>query len=73
MVNLNTLLPAGSGWVLHRAFSIDDLGEIIGTGTFNGSPSGFKLTPVPEPAALFTIIPLTTLALLRRRRSPRHP
>lgn len=67
MVDLNTLLPAGSGWVLTRAISINDLGEIIGTGTFNGSPSGFKLTPIPEPAVLVSLVVITTAALLRRR------
>jgi probable HAF family extracellular repeat protein len=68
MVNLNTLLPAGSGWVLQRAFSIDDAGAIMGTGTFNGVLSGFKLTPIPEPAALAGIAVMTIAAALQRRR-----
>lgn len=68
MVNLNTLLPANSGWVLQRAISINDLGEITGTGTFNGSPSGFKLTPVPEPAGVAMVMLLAVRGVLRRRR-----
>jgi len=69
MVNLNTVLPAGSGWVLQRAFSIDDAGVIMGTGTFNGAQSAFKLTPVPEPAAIAGMTLMTAAAALRRRRS----
>jgi hypothetical protein len=71
MVNLNTLLPAGSGWVLQRAFSIDDAGVIMGTGTFNGSPSGFKLTPIPEPTAVAALAMMAATVAIRRRRAPR--
>jgi probable HAF family extracellular repeat protein len=73
MVNLNSLLPAGSGWVLQRPISINDAGEIIGIGTFNGTRSGFKLTPIPEPAALAGVAMMTLAAVLRRRRRHRHP
>jgi probable HAF family extracellular repeat protein len=66
MVDLNSLLPPASGWVLTRAISIDDAGEIIGIGTFNGTKSGFKLTPVPEPAAIAGVTAMTVAALLRR-------
>lgn len=70
MVNLNTLLPANSGWVLQRALTINDLGEITGTGTLNGTPSGFKLAPIPEPAAVAGVaITGVLLALRRGRRS----
>lgn len=68
MVNLNSLLPAGSGWVLTRPISINDAGEIIGIGTFNGTQSGFKLTPVPEPAALAGLAIMTVATALRRGR-----
>ena len=68
MMNLNSLLPAGSGWVLQRPISINDVGEIIGIGTLNGTRSGFKLTPVPEPAALGGLALMTVTAALRRRR-----
>jgi len=71
MVDLNSLLPAGSGWVLKRPISINDAGEIIGTGTFNGTPSGFKLTPIPEPAATIGIILMALIAEPLRRRARR--
>lgn len=47
MVDLNTLLPADSGWVLLSANAINDAGQIAGEGRFNGEPRAFLLTP-PE-------------------------
>jgi probable HAF family extracellular repeat protein len=45
--NLNTLIPAGSGWTLFEADSISDTGQITGAGSINGSMShAFLLTPV---------------------------
>jgi probable HAF family extracellular repeat protein len=45
MVDLNTLIPANSGWVLTSATGIDDNGLITGTGTFNGTSQAFILAP----------------------------
>ncbi len=45
MIDLNTLLPSGSGWVLRRATGISAGGQIVGVGTFNGAARGFVLTP----------------------------
>jgi probable HAF family extracellular repeat protein len=45
MSDLNTLTPAGSGWVLENATSINNFGQIVGTGTLNGSFAGFRLDP----------------------------
>ena len=44
--DLNTLLPANSGWELNSAIDINDNGQIIGLGQFNGQFSGFLLTPI---------------------------
>jgi probable HAF family extracellular repeat protein len=67
--DLNDLIPENSGWFLGTAFDINNAGQIIGTGSFDGRTVGYLLTPIPEPAAgilgLFTI----ALLLLRRRRS----
>ena len=46
MYDLNALLPANSGWVLNEARSINDAGQIVGTGEFNGATRGFLLDPV---------------------------
>ena len=45
MTDLNALLPAGSGWVLTVASSINDGGQIVGSGTINGQIHAFVLTP----------------------------
>jgi probable HAF family extracellular repeat protein len=37
--DLNDLIPAGSGWVLQEAFSINDHGQIVGRGYLTSSPS----------------------------------
>jgi probable HAF family extracellular repeat protein len=47
MTDLNTLIPAGSGWVLQTATGINDNGQIVGTGSIGGQTHAFLLTPVP--------------------------
>lgn len=42
-MDLNSLLPPGSGWVLTNAESINDRGDIAGTGTFGGASRAFLL------------------------------
>ncbi len=44
-VDLNTLLPAGSGWTLTRASALNNRGWIVGSGTRDGKPHAFLLTP----------------------------
>lgn len=45
MVDLNTLIPPASGWVLTVANGVNDNGQIVGNGTINGQTHGFLLTP----------------------------
>lgn len=45
IVDLNTVLPPDSGWVLLSANAINDAGQIVGEGTLNGEPRAFLLTP----------------------------
>jgi probable HAF family extracellular repeat protein len=46
MIDLNTLIPPGSGLQLHDAIGINDRGEIAGTGTLaNGDQHAFLLIP----------------------------
>jgi len=49
IVDLNSLLPAGSGWKLTTATAVNDAGQVIGQGTDNGAAAAFELT---LPAAL---------------------
>ncbi len=46
MLDLNDLLPADSGWELVRALGINDAGEIVGEGLFQGTKRAFLLAPV---------------------------
>ncbi len=49
MIDLNTLLSDSiTGWDLQYAYAINDSGQIIGFGTYNGQVRAFLLTPVPE-------------------------
>jgi len=45
MLDLNTLIPANSGWFLQYALAINDKGQIVGYGLLNGQGEGFLLTP----------------------------
>ena len=64
VIDLNTLLPANSGWFLGEATAISEGGIIVGEGAFNGQEMGFELLPsaspsaaVPEPASLAILAP----------------
>lgn len=57
MVDLNTLLPADSGWVLLSANAINDAGQIAGEGLFDGQRRAFLLTP---PVASDTTPPVVS-------------
>ena len=45
MKDLNKMIPAGSGWVLIEADSINNAGQIVGQGTIGGKTHGYLLTP----------------------------
>lgn len=69
LVDLNSLLPSGSGWHLDLALAINDSGQIVGRGTIGGQQRAFLLSPVPEPDAWATLIAglgLLSLVLCRR-------
>lgn len=46
MFDLNSLIPSDSGWVLSQAFGINDAGQIVGTGIFDGQSEAFRLDPI---------------------------
>jgi uncharacterized membrane protein len=43
--DLNSRLPAGSGWVLSRALGVNAGGQIVGDGLLNGVVHVYRLTP----------------------------
>jgi hypothetical protein len=54
VTDLNTLIYPNSGWTLIDADSINDAGDIVGTGEYDGQNVPFLLTPegdvsIPEP------------------------
>jgi probable HAF family extracellular repeat protein len=46
MTDLNSLLPANSGWELTTANAINEQGQIVGSGKKDGQTKAFLLTPV---------------------------
>ncbi|MGC8644506.1 MAG: hypothetical protein ACP5XB_31975 [Isosphaeraceae bacterium] len=76
-LDLNTLLPPKSGWVLQTATGISDAGQIVGYGYDpSGKFSAYELTPagnqVPEPSVLaffgMVCAGMAVRAAVRRRR-----
>ena len=49
MVDLNSLLPENSGWVLDTAFYLNDRGQVAGYGTHNSEFAWYILTPPNVP------------------------
>jgi probable HAF family extracellular repeat protein len=69
--NLNTLLPADSGWTLQDATAINDNGWIVGQGLNpSGQADGFLLIPAPEPASIALLAVVAPTLLVRRRAHP---
>lgn len=52
MVDLNTRLWNGGGWLLREAMGINDAGQIVGEGILNGKVHAFLLQPMPRPPGL---------------------
>ncbi len=48
MINVNSLLPANSGWILETADFINDAGQIVGLGRLNGVVNSYLFTPANE-------------------------
>lgn len=46
IIDLNTMIPSKSGWILERANSINNLGQIVGAGNYKGNSKAFILTPL---------------------------
>jgi probable HAF family extracellular repeat protein len=71
MVDLNSVIPANSGWTLYGANGVNDLGQIVGYGAVNGEIHGFVLTAIPEPASWAALIGAGAfgIAVYRKRRA----
>jgi probable HAF family extracellular repeat protein len=49
LLDLNDLVGNASGWSLNAAYGINSRGQIVGTGTYLGQSSAFRLDPVLSP------------------------
>jgi len=66
--DFESLIDPSSGWTLFfEAAGVNDLGQIVGEGIYNGQITGFVMTPVPEPATV-GVIAIGAIGLLARRR-----
>ena len=63
MIGLNALISPTSGWVLNTAVGINNAGQIVGQGTFNGQPAGYILTPVVDMAVITSQPPTTVSSI----------
>lgn len=69
-MDLNSILPANSGWVLNDATGINSSGLIVGNGIFNGDRRAFALqVSIPEPGSAVVGLLFVGVALTRRRRA----
>jgi uncharacterized membrane protein len=68
-VDLSTLIdPSTPGWDLIGAARINNAGQIIGTGTFNGAEAAYFAAPIPAPGGSGVMVVAAALAVRRRRR-----
>jgi hypothetical protein len=64
-MSLQELLTADSNnWNFFAATSINDQGQIVGNGSYNGEPSAFLLSPVGSNPSIVATIPEPTTATL---------
>ena len=84
LYNLNSLIGNG-GWDLQQAMTINDQGQIVGSGTYNGEVRAFRLDPLmsadgvptinnPEPGTMGLLLGgggLIAMGLYRRKRCPK--
>jgi hypothetical protein len=71
MTDLNSLLPANSGWQLEAAQAINDSGQIAGYGLINGETHAFLMNTeavAPEPGSVALVgVAGAFLGLARKR------
>ncbi len=65
--DLNTITSMPVGWHLWQAWAINDSGQNVGKGWFNGQGRAFMLTPIPAPGSIGAIMCLAFLGLRRVR------
>lgn len=72
LIDLNTLLPDNSGWVLMAAYGINASGQIVGAGLYQGKQRGFLLTPPASDADTAAPVIASVSASPNRIWPPQH-
>ena len=67
--DLNSLIPADSGWVLGSVSDMSNSGYAAGYGWYHGRAECFFLRPIPDPSGALMVFGAVTALLLGRRRS----
>lgn len=62
MRDLNDLIEPGSGWELQEAYGINEQGQIVGYGDYQGHLRGFLLDPITDQPGLVTSDPVPGVA-----------
>jgi len=73
--DLNSLIPPNSGTFLTDALKINNLGQILASGSVNGEKHSYLLTPQPEPSSWLIAAMVAVLGgcgIRRCRRSQGH-
>ncbi len=68
LIDLNSLIDPSIGWELTSAFEINNNGDIIGIGNFNGEQRGFVAKAVPEPTSVLGVLGLGLFGLSNWRK-----
>jgi uncharacterized membrane protein len=67
-IDLNTRINPASGWNMVSANAINNSGQIVGMGYYQGDSHAFLLTPTPEPSILAGLsLGISALGLRLRR------
>jgi probable HAF family extracellular repeat protein len=64
MQDLNDLIGRGTGWLLHKATGINNDGEIVGCGSYEGKQQSFLLTPEDYARNVKRLVDLQQLNLI---------
>lgn len=52
VMDLNSMIVPGSGWELQEAYGINDYGQIVGVGSYQGQTRAYRLDPMFAPEAI---------------------
>ncbi|MDH7602813.1 MAG: PEP-CTERM sorting domain-containing protein [Armatimonadota bacterium] len=53
---INNLIQSSPGWTVSQAWDINDSGQIVGWGAYNGQFHAVLLNPVPEPSTILALL-----------------